>query len=87
MADPLGRNIKTMPRAASSTKGRVCWLCEHVMFFAGSPGYSELTPGNNFELSCGKHYWEFDQFDDTLDQFRDKLMSAERCADFKKSTA
>jgi hypothetical protein len=49
----------------------------------GSPGYSEVTPGYDFELYCGKNYWKFDNYGDTLEDFRLKLQSAELCANFE----
>jgi hypothetical protein len=54
----------------------------------GSPAYSEMTPGSDFSMECsrtyrGDRYWEFDPIHDSLDDFRKKLMSAERCKDFK----
>jgi hypothetical protein len=62
-----------------------CWIVQPATKGAtpGEPHYSELTPGSDFSLSCGKRYWEFDQVMDGLDDFRNKLLSAERCADFK----
>ena len=76
--------VKRMPLLEQSVPNRCCWSCEHVEFYQGSPGYSEMTPGNDFELECGKDYWEFDNCGDTLDDFREKLELAERCADFKE---
>lgn len=33
-------------------------------------------------LDCSRGYWEFDTLKDSLSQFRDKIMSAEKCSDF-----
>jgi hypothetical protein len=74
---------KKMPLREFPIPGRICWLCQHVYFSQGSPGYSDLTPGYDFELSCGKQFWEFDSHMDGLDEFREKLESAERCAAFE----
>lgn len=84
-------NEKSDPAAAPASH-RVCWLCAHVRFNAGSPHYSELTPGENFELYCSKatpggtRLWEFDQISDDLDDFRRKLETAQTCEFFAKRT-
>ena len=73
---------KKMP-VGPRVEGRICWSCRHVWFSAGSPGYSEMTPGSDFELQCGKSYWAFDNCGDSLNEFRMKLQSAETCASFE----
>jgi hypothetical protein len=78
---PRGR--KPLPLLETPVPNRICWSCRHVWFIAGSPGYSEMTPGSDFELSCWKDYWAFDNNEDSLSDFRTKLQSAERCADFE----
>ena len=74
---------KKLPLAETETAGRLCWFCEHCYYSNGSPGYSEWTPGTDFSLECGKGYWDFDNFDDTLTEFREQIEAAMRCADFK----
>jgi hypothetical protein len=73
---------KKLPIAEVATPHRICWLCQHVVFECGEPGYSDYTPGSEFTLKCGEGYWEFDNFGDGLQEFREQLISAERCADF-----
>ena len=87
----IGHGIAEMPfnkrkrlPIAPTTEGRICWLCEHIRFSNGSPGYSEQTPGSDFWLECGKGYWEFDNHDDGLDEFRQQLEAAETCGDFSE---
>lgn len=63
--------------------GRVCWFCKHIRFSNADPGYSEYTPGSDFALGCAQGYWQYDQYDDGLDEFRLQLEAAERCADFR----
>jgi hypothetical protein len=75
--------LKKMP-LTERVEHRVCWSCEHLYFFAGSPGYSELTPGDDFSMECGKDYWRFENYDDGLTEFRAKLQSAEVCGSFKE---
>lgn len=74
---------KRLPMLQTPVPGRICWSCRHVQFFQGSPDYSEYTPGSDFQLYCGKQYWEFDSHRDELSDFRTKLRSAEQCADFE----
>lgn len=64
-----------------AVKGRVCVLCEHFRYEEGDPGYSEYTPGSNASMGCGKGYWYWRNY--TAQDFRTKLLSAERCADFE----
>lgn len=75
--------MTTMVEAKEVTRGRVCWSCRHVQFYAGEQGYSEYTPGSDFSLWCGKDYWRFENCGDSLKDFREKLQSAERCATFE----
>lgn len=75
---------KTIPLLEVPVPGRICWSCRHVLFDTGEPGYSEYTPGSEMSLSCGRGYWEFHQYEDSLAVFREKLQSAERCADFTR---
>lgn len=74
---------KEMP-LVDRTPHRVCWSCEHLFFSPGSRSYSEWTPGDEFEMYCTRMYWEFRNHKDYLAEFRDKLMSAEVCGDFKE---
>lgn len=75
---------KKLPMLEEPVEGRICWLCEYIYFSNGSPGYSDMTPGYDATLSCTKDYWEVNFFDDSLEEFRKKITSAERCADFRK---
>lgn len=74
--------MKKLPMRKTPVPGRACWFCTHVRFSNGGRDYSELTPGYPMTLECGKNYWEFDTLKDSLSQFRDKIMSAEKCSDF-----
>lgn len=78
---------KPMPLLPEPVKGRVCWSCEHVYYSNADGGYSELTPGSDFVLECSKGFWDFDAYRDTLDKFREKLLTAEQCAAFKPTVA
>lgn len=75
---------KKLPIAETPTPGRICWLCTHVYFCPAEGSYSEYTPGSDFVLNCTKGYWEISPYRDELDDFRQKLESAERCLAFEE---
>lgn len=77
------KKLPMMPELRKPVPGRVCWGCKHVFFMNSDPGYSEFTPGTQFWFNCNKNYWDFNPDNDSLDDFRKCLMSAERCADFE----
>jgi hypothetical protein len=60
---------------------RTCLGCKHFYFSAGSPSYSELTPGNSASMSCSKNVWDFDfEADDDLAK---TLYSAVTCGHYE----
>lgn len=61
---------------------KLCWNCRHFCFINSSPGYSEWTPGENFELSCDKKHWEFNPFETTQNEFKIMISHAEKCMDY-----
>ena len=77
---------KQMPLLAEPVPNRLCWECPHIDFSPGSPGYSDMTPGYDMSLDCGKGYWKFDPHGE-LTGLREGLTSAERCADFSPATS
>ena len=62
--------------------GKLCLFCKEFRIQAGSPGYSELTPGWDFEMECRKEHWTFDKFNMNEDEYRDLLRKAESCKDY-----
>lgn len=62
---------------------KVCWSCRHICYSSAIPGHSEETPGLDFALDCNKNHWRFQQYTDTLDDFRRKLETANTCVDFE----
>lgn len=68
---------------------RCCWECNNLQYQSGSEGesgYSELTPGYPGELpilKCLLDHFDVDFVNDTESQFRDKILMAEDCIDFK----
>lgn len=64
---------------------RTCIECKQFKFFAGSPGYSEYTPGFDWNASCGKDHWRLDGNDyPTEDEYRRALLTARSCSDFSR---
>lgn len=62
---------------------RLCWLCKFFDFHSGSPGYSDMTPGTNFRMSCDKGCWEF-EMGDSQEHFKKCLETANNCKDMEK---
>lgn len=64
---------------------RMCWFCKHVAFDPGSPDWSELTPGEDWELRCKKGHYYLDSHEEhvTLDMFRRAIETARTCEDFE----
>lgn len=49
---------------------RPCYHCEFFDFSAGSPGYSEMTPGSDASATCYKNHWVYDTIDGFATNFR-----------------
>lgn len=62
---------------------RICWLCKHFLYTQADSGYSEMTPGWNFDIQCNIGKWEFDKFDSTQADFARCLQAARTCDDFE----
>lgn len=65
--------------------GRVCLLCDHFYLSMGTPGYSELTPGSDFQMACNKSHWDFEQYG-TKEHYASCIMTAQTCTDYKLNT-
>ncbi len=64
---------------------KLCWWCIHFNYNTGSQGYGEYTPGYDFYFQCLKHrFKDFDGCFDSLEEFRVKLMTAEKCKDYAR---
>lgn len=61
---------------------RICGDCQFFHFDEASPGYSELTPGNEFAMMCMKNHWEFDTWSATLAQLKRVFTAALDCPDY-----
>lgn len=65
---------------------KACHQCEHFNFWTGSHGYSEMTPGSDAALECGKQHWRVRMFDDDVSTVRGYFAQAETCPDWAKYT-
>lgn len=61
-------------------KVQCCILCKYFYFSPGSPGYSELTPGTDWVMYCGKNHWDMSGYI-SEEEYRKNLLKAENCKD------
>lgn len=61
---------------------KLCWFCQHFSYINSSPDYSELTPGNAFDISCSRSKWTFDSDRTTQARFGEILATAATCDSF-----
>lgn len=63
---------------------RTCLSCHKCHFYHGHPAWSEITPGDEPELSCDATpaHWHVDFMDETKEGLRRKLETAESCVDY-----
>lgn len=76
--------MNKIPIAKTIIENRICWACKYVLYSPGERNYSELTPGWDASLECGKGYWKIDFNRDYLSSVREKLTSAIRCAEYSE---
>ena len=62
---------------------KCCIECQYMYLNTGSRGYSELTPGDEFSMSCEKQHWDWEPYG-SEQQYRDCILAAKRCADFEE---
>lgn len=63
----------------TKAKPRVCPECEHFWYRTAEADYSEVTPGNSFDMSCRKGMWLFDSFDVTPGGILEIFKAAQTC--------
>lgn len=63
---------------------RLCYNCQFMYFDAGSPSYSEWTPGSAMSMECHKDHWSLDYYDNQ-DKLRESLEKAATCPDYQHS--
>ena len=62
-----------------------CMWCESFQVVEGEPDYSEYTPGCDWKMSCAKKHWEIDGLEITLGEYRENMLKALSCHEFKLS--
>lgn len=62
---------------------KICLFCDCFSFVAGSPTYSEYTPGSCSEMKCLLGHWTYD-FDN--DDLYDIMATAINCNSFTIDT-
>jgi len=53
-----------------------CLFCKQFYFSAGSPWYSEYTPGYEATWGCQQNVWEIDDMMDNTEDVRKKMLTA-----------
>lgn len=64
---------------------KLCYGCKHFEFDTGSPAYSELTPGDAWQMICHKEHWRMDMNSPTSN-LGPNLERAETCEDYEEPT-
>lgn len=65
-------------------KIKACWFCPHFYYSEETPGYSELTPGDDFGIECNKSHWKFSKRRTSQEEFGEILMTANTCPDYSE---
>jgi len=68
--------------AASDSADHLCWFCEHFHWSNAVEDWSDVTPGDDFEISCREDHWRFDSFNTSVDEFRAMINTGKTCKDF-----
>jgi len=61
---------------------KICIFCKRFAFETGEQGWSEVTPGSDAWVGCRDDVWTLDDYVDTTETYRAKLLSAETCKSF-----
>ena len=64
---------------------RLCLFCKHFLFINADRGYSDQTPGEDALMGCLKDHYDVNLFLDTPQEYRDKILTAETCEDYKRA--
>ena len=62
----------------------ICLSCVEFVVITAEKDYSDDTPGSNVEIYCRKKHWRIDQFNDTEDDYEQKMSSAKDCKDYTR---
>jgi len=63
---------------------QICVNCVHWEFHAGTPDWTERTPGEGWSMECKKKHYSIWGCDTTEDQFRKAMLTATDCDDFTR---
>jgi hypothetical protein len=61
---------------------RLCIECKYWTIYAAEEGYSDWTPGSDFQMFCSKNHWTLDPYRDSEDKLREYYETAKECKDF-----
>ena len=64
--------------------GKLCLYCAHFYMDCGAPWFSEVTPGDNFDMTCGKRHWKFDPQAHGQEDFKRTMETGLTCVDFEE---
>ncbi len=59
-------------------------FCEHFYFSPGIPDWSDVTPGEDATMGCWKNIISIDLFEDSLESYREKILTARTCWRYKQ---
>lgn len=62
---------------------KTCTTCKYFWFHQAQECWSEVTPGNEFSMSCDKDHWSFDPYDITPEQLHAIMIAGDNCPDFE----
>lgn len=61
---------------------KTCLFCRHFVIQPSEPALSDVTPGVDFSMTCRKDMWQWSATIATEENFRNYLITAERCEYF-----
>lgn len=61
-----------------------CVQCRHFSFDAGTPNWSDVTPGSNMSISCGRDRWRITT-ETTESAFRSHMETSRYCDVFESA--
>jgi hypothetical protein len=73
--------VKTTGSDAPCEK-RFCALCQHFGIVEACGPWSDVTPGDDFEMTCGKGHWKFSPSAVSEDVYAKMMLTATKCPDY-----
>jgi hypothetical protein len=61
---------------------RLCWWCKYFYYIQADGDWSDITPGQDFSISCGKGHRAFDAYESSREDFSKCITAARTCNDF-----